>query len=360
MKAKTVLFESWRGKYSDNPRAISELLATMRPDLRLIWVAGDSTELPDGVERVRRHSPEYFARLFSCSYLVSNDIVSKHMIKGPGVTYLQTWHGTPLKTIGFDEAHLTYAGAAAHQKRMVRDVSKWDYLLSPGPSSSDVLRRAFRYNGTLLESGYPRNDVLQSAEAPRIRARVRQNLGLKPDNLVVLYAPTWRDDSVGADGKYQDPQALDFELLARSVPPGTVILNRMHSVVKSAPVAAPAGFTLDVSNYPDIAELYLAADVLVSDYSSTVFDFAVTGKPIVLFAYDLALYRDKVRGLYYDYDEWAPGAIVTDTEALGAALTNLDQGHRTHAPQYQAFVQRFCPNDDGQASRRVIERVFNR
>ncbi|MCY0905708.1 CDP-glycerol glycerophosphotransferase family protein [Arthrobacter sp. H14-L1] len=360
MKSQTVLFESWRGRYSDNPRAISELLQKLRPDLNIIWVADQAARLPDGVGRVRRHSPEYFARLFGCDYLISNDIVSKHLVKGPKVTYLQTWHGTPLKTIGFDEELLTYAGAAAHQKRMVRDIKKWDYLLSPGPSTSEILRRAFRYDGELLESGYPRNDVLKSPDASLIRAQVRQQLGLAPDSRVVLYAPTWRDDSMDAKGNFTDPQALDYELLAKTTPAGTVILNRMHSVVKTAPTTDMAGFSIDVSSYPDIAELYLAADVLVSDYSSTVFDFAVTGKPIVLFAYDLARYRDAVRGLYYDYEQWAPGVIATDTESLGAALTNVEEGHLAHLKQYREFVDRFCPNDDGQSSRRIIERVFTR
>lgn len=357
MKAKTVLFESWRGKYADSPRAISEVLQRLRPDLKLVWVANESTRLPEGVARVRRHTPEYFARLYSCDYLISNDVVSKHLVKGPNVTYLQTWHGTPFKTIGFDEEFHTYPGAAAHHKRMVRDIRKWDYLLSPAPSSSEILRRAFRFDGELLEAGYPRNDILKSAEAPGIREAVRNELGLDPSALVVLNAPTWRDDSPDPAGKFKDPEVLDLDVLQKTTPAGTVVLNRMHSVVKTAP-AGRDGFTLDVSNYPDIAELYLAADVMVSDYSSAIFDFAVTGKPIVLFPYDLARYRDNVRGLYYDYEEWAPGTIVTDTESLGAALSNLEEGHRANAERYRTFVSRFCPLDDGRASERVVERVF--
>jgi CDP-glycerol glycerophosphotransferase len=357
MKQKTVLFESWRGKYADSPRAISEALQKLRPDLKLIWVADESTRLPDGVARVRRHTPEYFARLYSCDYLISNDVVSKHLVKGPRVRYLQTWHGTPFKTIGFDEEFRSYPGAAAHQKRLERDIRKWDYLLSPAPSSSDILRGAFRFDGELLETGYPRNDILKSADAPRIREEVRKELGVDPSSLVVLNAPTWRDDSPDPEGKFKDPEVLDLELLEKTTPAGTVILNRMHNVVKTAPRGRD-GFTLDVSKYPDIAELYLAADVMVSDYSSAIFDFAVTGKPIVLFPYDLARYRDSVRGLYYDYEEWAPGTIVTDTESLGAALSNLEQEHRANAERYQTFVSRFCPLDDGQASVRVVDRVF--
>lgn len=356
MHTPTVMFESWRGRYADNPRAISQELSILRPELRQIWVAEETTELPPGVERVRRHSPEYFARLLSCDFLITNDIVSKHLVKGPRVTYLQTWHGTPLKTMGFDEHMAQYPGAAAHMKRMVRDVKKWDYLLSASPECSGLLRSAFHYGGPILETGYPRNDILNSPQAGAIRRTVRSRLGLESGQQVVLYAPTWRDNSVGAGG-IVDPGALDVGLLRQLLPAGTVLLNRLHSVVQ-ARQGSDDGFLRDVSNYPDIAELYLAADVLVSDYSSAVYDFAVTGKPIVLFAYDLAGYRDDVRGMYFDYDQWAPGPVVADTEALADVLTDAAAHQLRLRDRYDGFVQRFCPNEDGKASRRVIEAVF--
>lgn len=355
---QSVLLESWRGRYDDNPRAISELLRSHRPDLEQVWVAGTNTALPPGVRRVRRHSPEYFARLFGCSHLITNDIVSKHLIKGPRVTYLQTWHGTPLKTLGFDEKTPQYSGAAAHLKRTVRDVAKWDYLISPSAEITSILRGAFDYDGTVLETGYPRNDILKSSRAPQLRHDVRRRLGLEPDQQVVLYAPTWRDDSKGPDGDFRDPEALDLKLLRQLTGPRTVLLTRMHRVVRAEPPREPQGFTMDVTSYPDIAELYLAADVLVSDYSSTVFDFAVTGKPIILFAYDLERYRDDVRGMYFDYETWAPGVIVRDTASLAAALADVHTEHQRHLVRYQDFVRRFCPHEDGHASERVVERIF--
>lgn len=356
----TAFFESWRGRYSDNPRAISERLRVRYPDLHQAWAADDGTELPDGVRRVRRHTPEYFARLFTSRFLVTNDIVSRHYVKGVRTTYLQTWHGTPLKTIAFDETNPQYSGARSHMRRLTRDVRKWDALLSPSVECTRVFRKAFRFDGPVLELGYPRNDILRAPTASQVRRRVRDDLGISETARVALYAPTWRDGEVRGPDGFDDPGGLDqgeFMSLARD---DTVLLMRMHNVVRTryAP-ATHGGRILDVSDHPEIAELYLAADVLVSDYSSATFDFATTGKPIILFAYDLDHYR-QVRRLYFDYEAWAPGPIVSTTEELVAAIDGVTIGNeRTrYEARYAEFVNRFCPYDDGGASDRVIDALF--
>lgn len=357
---QSVMFESWRGRYADSPRAISEHLESEQPHLRQYWVSQKATPVSKSAIPLRRHSPAYFARLASTDFLVSNDIVSKHLLKGPRVTYIQTWHGTPLKKIGFDEHLATYSGSTAHQKRMIRDVKKWDYLLSPSPICTDIFRSAFRFDGPVLETGYPRNDILHSSAKSIIRDRVRTDLGLDPAARVVLYAPTWRDNIRDPAGGFRDPGALDIATLRHLTEEGTILLSRMHNVVTPTNSSEPAhmDFYQDVSWYPDIAELYLAADLLVSDYSSAIYDFAVTGKPIILFAYDLDNYRDSVRGLYFDYEQWAPGAIVTSTEALAAAINDVDNGHAGMAQHYADFTAKFCPYEDGQATHRVVQQIF--
>jgi CDP-glycerol glycerophosphotransferase len=207
---------------------------------------------------------------------------------------------------------------------MVRDVAKWDYLISPSPTCSDIFRGAFGYEGTILETGYPRNDILKHPRAAEIRRSVRADLGVVDDALVVLYAPTWRDDAKTAAGAFRDPGGLDVPLLLSLLPEGARLLSRMHKVVGAGPVLGPDKRAVDVSGHPDIAELYLACDVLVSDYSSAIFDFAVTGKPIVCFAYDLEHYRNGLRHLYFDYEEWAPGPVVSTTEELADVLCRLE------------------------------------
>lgn len=356
----TVMFESWRGHYSDSPKAISEQLKHREPKLKQLWVSAEGTALPNYCIPLRRHSPSYFLQLLSCDYLITNDIVSKHLAKGKGVTYLQTWHGTPLKKIGFDETHASYSGAAKHQQRMIRDVAKWDYLVSPSPECSSIFRSAFRYDGKILETGYPRNDVLNSAAAPTIRDSVRTSMGILPGEQVVLYAPTWRDDSKATNGRFQDPSNIDFNLLGLLVPEGTIFLSRMHSVVETHPLTAGSGHIKirDVSSHPDIAELYLAADMLVSDYSSAIYDFAVTGKPIILYAYDLLEYSESVRGLYFDYEQWTPGPIVSSLEELANAIGRANEYRAELQPNYLRFQQRFCPWEDGRASLRVLDALF--
>lgn len=356
-RRRNVMFESWRGRYADSPRAIFERLATLQLSVQPLWVAPTTVSLPPGTARVERHSPKYFARLFTTDVLITNDIVSKHIIKGPGVTYVQCWHGTPLKTIGFDEHAPKYSGAKAHRRRMVRDVAKWDYLVSPSETCTRIFRQAFRYEGRVLETGYPRNDILRHPDALAIRRRVRAQLGLEEGALGVLYAPTWRDDSKGGDGAFRDPGGIDVHLLSAHLPEGSLLMSRMHNVVRSGPALDGITNAVDVSEHPDIAELYLAADVLVSDYSSAIFDFAVTGKPIVLFPYDLDHYCG-ARELYFDYASWAPGPIVQTTEALADTLLRLDSLTPVHAQRYRDFVEKFCPHEDGHAADRVIAAVF--
>lgn len=356
-RTKKALFESWRGRYADNPRAISERLTERFPELRQIWVAGPDVHLPAGVERVTRHSVSYFYHLSTVDFLITNDIVSQHHLKSPRCTYVQTWHGTPLKVIGHDEVDQKYDGAEAHFKRMTRDVAKWDHLLSPSTEISSILAGAFRFNGSILETGYPRNDVLSGPQADLIRSRTRATLGIPDGTRAVLYAPTWRDDANSTSG-FTDPGGLDMDRFLRSCP-DTILLNRMHAVVGSR-VTDKDG-VIDVSEHGDIAELYLAADVLVSDYSSATFDFAVTRKPIVLFAYDLDHYRSDLRRFYFDYESWAPGPITTTTESLSAAImaaTPSGTGDQDTSDRYQRFIDRFCPNEDGSASDRVIDAVF--
>jgi CDP-glycerol glycerophosphotransferase len=350
-------FESWRGGYADSPRALSETLPP-GAGLRRVWAGDGRTTFPAEVAVVRRHSPAYFARLAGARVLVANDIVTRQPVKGPRVRYLQTWHGTPLKRIGLDESTPAYAGAAAHLRRMRRDVGRWDFLVSSSPECTEIFRSAFGYRGQVLETGSPRNDVLRGPGTDAIRRAARARLGLREGTAAVLYAPTWRDDRNLPGGGFSQPAGIDVHRLRAGLPEDTVLLTRMHRNVARGPAYDSPGFAVDVSTYPSVAELYLAADVLVSDYSSVIYDFAVTGKPIVLFPYDLVHYVRAVRGLYFDYGSWAPGPIVETSGELARELTGLLTGTTSVGERYAAFVARFCPWEDGGASSRVWQAVL--
>jgi len=353
---RPALFEAWRGRYADSPRAISEHLALARPALPRRWVSDGRSDFPSGARTVKRHSARYFADLATCSLLVSNDIISQHLVDLRWTTHVQCWHGTPLKAIGYDETTPKY-DAAAHLKRVERDVRTWDFLVSSSPFCTTVFRRAFGYEGPVLETGLPRNDLLLSEGAAAVRTRVRRLLGLEDDVTAVLYAPTWRDDAKDDEGRFFQPSMPDFDRLTAALGDRFVVLRRLHKNVRTDRLPSTRG-VIDVSTYPEVAELFLASDVLVSDYSSAIYDFAVTRKPIVCHAPDLEHYANELRPLYFDYREWAPGPVTVDDEELVDVLRPLVAGQVVSSERYERFRRTFCPWDDGQATQRVVDAVL--
>jgi CDP-glycerol glycerophosphotransferase len=286
-----------------------------------------------------------------------NDWLRRRFARRPGQVVLQTWHGTPLKRLGFD-ASATQGAQRRFDRRWPAQVANWQYVLSPNRFSTDVLRSAYRLEGELLETGLPRNDVLAGPRRDEVRARVRERLGLAPQTRAILYAPTFRDGVIDRDNHYRLDLHLDAERLRGTLGPDAVVLFRKHHyIVDPVPVTAD-GFVRDVSAYPDGTELLAAADVLVTDYSSMMFDFANTGRPMLFFAYDLEEYAKSIRGFYLDFEEIAPGPIVRTTDELAAALRDLDGVRARYAERYAAYVQRFCDLDDGGAAARVVDRVF--
>jgi CDP-glycerol glycerophosphotransferase len=352
---RRAFYNSFNGHFSDSPRAIYEELARRRPDMAHTWIA-DRAGFPAGVTTVAPYTLGYLRQVGRAGYVISNQQMPNNFRKRPGAAYVQTWHGTPLKRIGFDNER--WKERPRGLDAMARDFAKWDYLVSQNPFSTEIFRRAFRFEGAILETGYPRNDILSSPDASTTRARVRAELGIEDGVRAILYAPTWRDNVIDERGALRFSLALDVERLEAMLGADHRLLLRLHYLLASAPVDAGGEFVRNVSDYPDIRDLYLAADVLVTDYSSAMFDFAVTGKPIVLFPYDLDAYRDSVRGFYFDLEAEAPGAVCRTTHTVIDALRDLDSVHAAHAARYVQFRERFCPFDDGAAAARVVDRVL--
>ncbi|GAB2847897.1 hypothetical protein GCM10022221_54160 [Actinocorallia aurea] len=349
-----VVFDSMSGRAAScNPRAIHDELLRRDLGLDLVWISADGQfAAPPGAEVVLAGSRAHYEVMARARYVVGNVRMPRWFRKREGQTYLQTWHGTPVKHLGFDiEAMADRREAAfAHIRG---DTPQWDYLVSPSQYATPILRRAYGYEGEVLEIGYPRNDVLHGPDKDAKAAAVRARLGLPEDKKVVLYAPTWRDD-LRFSGMPQD-LALDVADARRALDGDHVLLVRAHrNAVKGAGWPRPDGFVRDVTAYPDAADLLLAADVLVTDYSSTMVDFAGTGRPVVVFAPDLDRYRDEIRGLYLDLEEKSPGPLLrTSGDVVAALRAGIEAGDAV-----EAFRAEFCPFDDGGASGRVIEHVF--
>jgi CDP-glycerol glycerophosphotransferase len=354
-----VLFSSWNGKQcTDNPLGIAEELRRRGDRRERIWVAGDyCAAAPPGSRVVLTGTEEYFEALARCRYVISNDDMPDYFRKREGQVYLQTWHGTPLKRIGFDIGRPQFASGSAYFDRLAGDVAKWDLLLSQNPFSTAIMRRAFRYDGEICESGYPRNDVL--SRGGERAAQIRELLRVPYGKRVVLYAPTWRDNQFYASGRYRFDLRLDLDRAWQALGADHVILVRgHHHLANDVPTGSRPGFVVNVTAYPDIAELFLISDVLITDYSSVMFDFATTGRPMLFFTYDLAHYRDQLRGFYFDLAAEAPGPLLATSDEVIAALRDIAGVAAEYQALYAAFAAKYCPLDDGKAAGRVCDRLF--
>jgi len=353
VQPKTVLFDAWRGRYADNPRAISEELHRRDPSFRQLWVIDEHDPLvPDYVEPVVPCSWSHLAWLGRAQYVVANGGMPIYWRKQPGQRYLQTWHGSPLKKLAFDIERPQWERAKRYLRHFRRDVKSWDMLLSQSSFATRVQRSCFRYSGRILDSGYPRNDLLLSAEGERARAETRARLGIEEGARVVLYAPTWRDSYVFAED-------INLGAIADELGDGTVFLLRAHNHVADTVAAQPHPRVLNVSSVPDTRELLLAADVMVADYSSIIFDFALTRRPILFFVHDIEHYRNELRGMYIDLEAEAPGPMLRTVPELVEALGDVDNGlPARHREAYDRFVARHTEFDDGHAAGRAVSSFF--
>jgi CDP-glycerol glycerophosphotransferase len=356
-----VVFVSWKGKQcGDNPLGIAQELRRRGDDREHFWAIDDwSVPVPPGARGVLTGTEDYFEALGRCRYLIGNDDMQGSFQKRDGQVYVQTWHGTPLKRIGFDIERPQFISGTSYFDHLAEDVAKWDLLLSPNPFSTPIMRRAFRFDGEIFESGYPRNDVLRSGDADRVAAEVRQRIGLPDGKRVVLYAPTWRDNQYYASGRYRFDFRLDLERAWQALGDDYVILVRgHHHMADDVPAGARPGFAINVTGYPDISELFLVSDILVTDYSSAMFDFAVTGRPMLFFTYDLEAYRDSLRGFYFDFEAEAPGPLLASSDEVISAIGDVESVAAGHRAGYAAFAAKFCPLDDGKAGARACDRIF--
>jgi CDP-glycerol glycerophosphotransferase len=352
-----VVYNSFGGRYSDNPRAIYELLVGRDEGHNHVWLA-DPLHLhgfPAGVQTVPFGSMECIDALETADMIVSNTHIELEWTKAPGAEYLQTWHGTPLKHIHFD----VFQAPPGRLDYLTIDVRRWDHLISPNEASTGPLRQAFGFTGEVAETGYPRNDILVSPHAAEVRASVRRQFGIPDDKTVVLYTPTWRDDLLDENGEQDFKLHLDLDEFSERLGDDHVLLMRLHYMVSGrlGDIDRPGVF--DVSFHPNVSDLYLAADVMITDYSSTMFDFAVTGKPLLFYTYDLAHYRDTLRGFYFDFHLSAPGPLLHTSTQVFDALADLDTVRAQHHEVYARFQETFAHLEDGGAAARVADRYFS-
>ncbi|MET8946804.1 CDP-glycerol glycerophosphotransferase family protein [Streptomyces sp. NPDC004542] len=346
----------WDRGVACNPAAIAAKLAELAPHIHPVWVVTKENVplLPPGTDHVVPGTRRYWEVLATAKYLTNNVNFPGAVVKRPGAVHLQTHHGTPLKRMGLDQMKHPAAAQGMNFAALLDRVDKWDYSISANSHSTRMWERAYPSRYTSLDYGYPRNDVFHTCDAEGVRA-VRDRLGIAPGRRAVLYAPTHRDYEAGWTPR------LDLAALADRLGEDTVLLVRGHYFYggSASPLAGlrRTGRVVDVSAYDPVEDLCLAADALVTDYSSLMFDYAGLDRPIVVYADDWETYAT-TRGVYFDLLAEPPGQVARTQEELTEILTTGAWRDEGAAKARAAFRRRFCEYDDGRAAERVVRRVF--
>ena len=346
IKKNRIVFSSYYGRgYSDSPKAICEVLRQSGEDLELLWLCQDETAaktLPEGVRAVPTRGLKKIRALASAKVWVDNCRKYENL-KRKGQFYFQTWHGFALKKIEQDAE----AGLEPRYLRACKtDSAQCDAFFTGSGFMEKLYRSSFWYQGPVLRTGTPRNDVFYQ-DHTALHAKVCKTLGLPEDRKLALYAPTFRADH-SVDAYRIDPELVRRKA-AENLKGEWTLLIRLHSNVaeQSKGLFAYDGDTLaDATAYPDMQELLCAADLLITDYSSSMFDYALTGKPIVRFATDVEAYQ-KDRDFYFPLEE-LPFPLARSNQELGEILTELQPLWTSPAWAEFARENEFC--EDGQAS----------
>jgi CDP-glycerol glycerophosphotransferase len=363
MRSDVIVFESDLARgFRDNPKAIYDELVSQGDDRRKVVVSNPRVRLYDpNTVVVKRHSLGFAWYLARAKYWVNNQNFPEYVTRRRRGIYIQTWHGTPLKRMFLDQENF-FGRDPGYIDRVKKMAAQWNTLVSPSEFTTQALRSSYQYTGPAYELGYPRNDVLSRPEKESLGAAVRSGLGIAPEKFVVLYAPTFRDNKPTSRGRFAFEWPFDPREFVAELGEQVVLLIRTHNLV-STKVVIPdevAKNVIDVSSFPEMNHLFLASDMLVTDYSSSFFDFSVLQRPIAFYAYDLEDYRDSVRGFYLDYDTELPGPIVGNARALYDEVNKQRiSTDETRRPIDKGFLQRFAPHEDGDAAKRVITELLS-
>ncbi len=368
IKKKTVLFECFLGQsYGDQPKYIYEEMLSRGMDKQytLIWAFRKNKmnlDVPGDCKKVAYLSLRYLWCVMRCETIVNNSRFPYFLVTNPKTVFLQTWHGTPLKRLGLDqdEVHMPNTTTEKYKANIVRSSRQWDYMLSQNRFSTERFCSAFALKQEQIwEFGYPRNDILSLPDVKKqeIVSHVKQKLGIPADKRIVMYAPTFRDNDT-KQAKYNHTFPFDLNDFANRLGDDTVLLLRLHYLVsQTVGKEISSKNIIDASAYPDITELYLIADLLITDYSSVMFDYAITHKPMLFYMYDLASYRDMLRGFYFDLSE-LPGPMVEDYEKMVCFAQNPTSYQAEYAEKYLKFRGKFNYLDDGKAAKRTVDQLF--
>lgn len=366
---KLIIFSSFNGRsYCDSPKAIYNYLIKSNEfsDYNFVWAFKDVEkhkylEKNANTKVIDIKSKEFWKVLGKAKYWIFNFKMQDYIFPKENQVFAQCWHGTPLKRLGCDLEHFNNAmnSISEIRKRYEIEASKFSYFLSPSDFATEKFMTAWNIQNKdiMLQEGYPRNDFLINYTEKDIQ-QIKEKLNLSNINKkIILYAPTYRDNQHTAGVGYTYETEVDFEKLQKELSDDYIILFRAHWLVaQNFDFEKYKDFVVDVSNHDDINELYVIADMLITDYSSVFFDYANLKRPIIFYMYDLEKYRDDIRGFYLDLNE-LPGKIIDKDNELINEIKNITKNFK-YDEKYRNFNEKFNYLDDGQASKRVVEKVI--
>ena len=366
---KLIIFGAYNGRsYACSPKSVYEYMIhdNRFSEYRFVWLFDDPEnyrllEKNRNTRVIRNQSRECEKYLHMAKYWIFNFRALDHWLPVNGQIYIQCWHGTPLKRLGYD---ITNSDNAMNSVREIRskyrtDTKRLDYLLSPCRFVTEKFTsawnlKAFGKGDAVLEIGYPRNDFLNRYTRENVDA-VKRGLDLdKCSKKIILYAPTWRDNQYDSESGYVYDNPVDFEFLRKELGDDYIILFRAHYLVAdNFDFAAYDGFIYDVSQYDDINELYVISDILITDYSSVFFDYAILERPMLFYMYDMEEYRDEMRGFYLNVED-LPGPVLRNEKELvkaikSAVIKNDD------VTMIKCFNEEYNSMNDGKASQRLAD-----
>ncbi|MDF0479626.1 CDP-glycerol glycerophosphotransferase family protein [Vagococcus sp. PNs007] len=354
---KIMVFESFLGRqYSDNPRAMYEYIKEHYPEYKCYWsvdVAEQKKFENKGLNIIKKGTIRWFFTMARAKYWISNSRIPLWVIKPKKTIYVQTWHGTPLKklAIDMDDANIypSWNRPIPYKKAFSLESSRWNYLISPNKYSTNIFRRCFDFENEMIESGYPRNDYLINGNNEENINHIKKALNIPLDKKIIMYAPTWRDS-------FTFNLPLSLTNMKKELGDEYYVIFRLHYLVKhTSELIGHEDFIQNVTSYNDISDLYLISDVLITDYSSVFFDYAVLKRPMIFHCFDMDLYKNDLRGFYFDFEKKAPGPIVTTTDELIDAVKRVDQQEIS-----LEFLDQFASLEDGKATERVVERILEK
>jgi CDP-glycerol glycerophosphotransferase len=353
---ETVIYDGRHsGPYAGNLRALHEELLRREAPVEHLWVVNDDAwALPDTARAIVAESSAYYDAYASSRYLLADGRSPDWFIRRPDQVSIQTGYASPMKRVGAD---------VADRPRLTRDLRRWQrqadalnlHALSAGPLATSILSRVLPLaeGGELLETGVPAHDLMLSVDRDAVRAR----LGIAPDQVAILFAPTYRDNLRSPRGYWMGPMP-DVDQLREALGEHHVLLMRQHWSVVDPVAFDHTGFLRDVTRYPDVADLLVAADVFVCDFSALLVQQAAAGRPTVIFAPDFETFRHDVRGTYVEEPVPLPGPVVATTAELVATISDLGALAKDHRDAVAGFAAVFCPLADGKAAARVIDRLL--